>query len=376
MIETMEQLGNLVRAGQRDFKEFGEVNAVWYDDPLDLVLFNYTQAAQFKPVHEWNWFERNARGLILDGTTGEVVARPFSKFFNYGQDIPAPHAEIVAVEEKLDGSLGIGFLRHGQFYVATRGAVFSDQAKWATAWARKHLDHRDLEQLAWDGWTLLFEIIYPANRIVVNYGDFAGLVLIGARHTLGDFEMLPGTLDIVAANMSLRRPKHYSIASFEDCLAAATSLSVNEEGWVIRMSDDTRYKIKGDAYKIAHRIMTGVTFSRVLEAVTSGEFERMIEGVPDEFLGHVRAWQREIEDSVAAIESEVVRLDRKSSLPLSADPRENRKAHAMWMQAEAPKHLHGYLWAQYDGKDLRPLILKSAFKDRPHMHDVAITEEG
>lgn len=372
-ITSMEQLGELVRAGEADFKQYGEVNAIWYDDPLDLVLFNYTQAAQWKPVHEWNWFERNSRGLILDGTTGEIVARPFRKFFNYGQDEPAPDAKIADITEKMDGSLGILLHRKGEWYVATRGSLFSDQAQWATAWWRQHVTiPSDFE-----GITLLFEIIYPGNRIVVNYGDYEGLVLIGVVRNRDGVTGTYRYLTEIAERLNLRTPRTFDFTDWQQMIDAAAVLSVNDEGWVVRMSDDERYKIKGSAYKVAHRIMTGVTFSRVLEAVTAGDFERMIEGVPDEFLGHVRAWQDEIEDTVKEITRDVLDFNSNSPFPiLDRSLRESRKDYALWMQRDVPKHLHGYMWANYDGKDLRPLILKGAFKDRPNSNYVAIVEEG
>ena len=49
----------------------------------ELAIFNYTKAAQF--AERWNFFERVSRGLILNAVTGEVVARSFDKFFNWGE---------------------------------------------------------------------------------------------------------------------------------------------------------------------------------------------------------------------------------------------------------------------------------------------------
>ncbi|HRF99146.1 MAG TPA: hypothetical protein PLZ51_28235, partial [Aggregatilineales bacterium] len=74
---------------------------------------------------------------------------------------------------KMDGSLGILYRWQGAYYIATRGNFDSDQAIWATIFLRTHYD---LHNLA-DEYTLLFEIIYPDNRIVVNYGQRQDLVL-------------------------------------------------------------------------------------------------------------------------------------------------------------------------------------------------------
>src|SRR5689334_6486551 len=123
MIESIADLQAVLLAGETDWKQYGEVNVSFHGD---LILFNYSQMAQFQ--RRWNWFERNSRGLILNVKTGEVVARPFAKFFNYGEEMPADDNEIVSITEKMDGSLGILYREDGQFKIATRGSFISDQA--------------------------------------------------------------------------------------------------------------------------------------------------------------------------------------------------------------------------------------------------------
>ena len=105
-IEGMEDLQHLVRSGETDWEQYGDVETKEKDG---LILFNYTIGATM--AHRWNWFERNSRGLILNKTTGEVVALPFEKVFNYGEfyeSIPQPvFTDVSRVTEKMDGSLGI-----------------------------------------------------------------------------------------------------------------------------------------------------------------------------------------------------------------------------------------------------------------------------
>ena len=50
--------------------------------PLDI--YNYTRAA----VHEnkWDAVTSKCRGIIVNRDTGEIVARPFEKFHNYGSE--------------------------------------------------------------------------------------------------------------------------------------------------------------------------------------------------------------------------------------------------------------------------------------------------
>ena len=72
-----------------------------------LAILNYTELC----VYDTHWSPTTlaCRGLIYNTDNGEVVARPFAKFFNYGQPGAAVIGldEVVCVMDKIDGSLGI-----------------------------------------------------------------------------------------------------------------------------------------------------------------------------------------------------------------------------------------------------------------------------
>jgi hypothetical protein len=50
-------------------------------------------------------------------------------------------------------------------YVATRKRFNSEQSIWATDWIRKNANFSVMRP----GWTYLFEIIYPDNRVIIQY---------------------------------------------------------------------------------------------------------------------------------------------------------------------------------------------------------------
>lgn len=344
-INSIGDLQELVKAQVVDYRQYGDVNAVL--DTNGLILFNYSNAAQF--AGRWNYFERISRGLILDRRTGEVIARPFDKFFNYGEDLPYPNTHIVEATEKLDGSLGILYRINTRYHVATRGAFVSDQALWATQKLRDH----DLAGLD-SGLTLLFEIIYPANRVVVDYGDTEALVLIAARDRRTGRELYYQELKVLADQYGFLQPKVYEFDSIEDILASAVALSANQEGWVLRYSDNRRFKVKGDAYKLAHKLMTGINFNRVLEAVQDGLYDGLIENVPDEFLTTIKEYRQQIAD-------EVERLTLLVDQHFADAPKATRKEYALWVRDNC-QDLQAYMFARLDNRQLEPLIYKNAFK--------------
>ena len=154
----MKDIQQFVRDGKTDFEKYGHVKVVEKDD---LILLNYTNKAVFK--NEWNYLERVSRGLILDRGTGEIVARPFDRFFNWGERDRTSDGHIVTVTEKVDGSLGILFHHKGKYRIATRGSFDSEQAYWATEYFNSHpFPHVP------DNLTILFEIIYPVSLFNIN----------------------------------------------------------------------------------------------------------------------------------------------------------------------------------------------------------------
>ena len=140
----------------------------------DLFIYNYSPLVQYQKL--WNEITLMTRGLILDKEMN-IVARPFKKFFNLEEHSPGeiPN-EAFDVFNKEDGSLGILYWINDKPAIATRGSFSSDQALHATQLLRDRYGHTfdslDREH------TYLFEIIYPENRIVVNYGDLDDLILL------------------------------------------------------------------------------------------------------------------------------------------------------------------------------------------------------
>ena len=74
---------------------------------LDLTIWNYSPRVQYEKL--WDDVTIQCRGLVTN-SKGDIVARPFKKFFNYEEHKPEdlPN-ETFEVYEKMDGSLGILF---------------------------------------------------------------------------------------------------------------------------------------------------------------------------------------------------------------------------------------------------------------------------
>jgi RNA ligase len=246
---------------------------------LPLTIYNYSRECQYNGM--WDDITLNCRGLVLD-TEGNVIAKPFPKFFNYEEhkpeDIPNEYFEIY---EKVDGSLGIFFYYEGEWHMATRGSFTSEQAIKGMEIAKKY----NYNKICVPGYTYLFEIIYPENRIVVDYGKEERLVLLGVMNRRGEEfpyeEMVDEGWDIV---MKYK-------AWGEDWETLKKEISKDNEGYVIRFSGGMRMKIKGDEYVRLHRILTNFSTKDIWELLRNNEqLEPFLERVPDEF----DAWVKEV----------------------------------------------------------------------------------
>lgn len=146
---------------------------------LDYTLYSYSKAAPYTEGAWGNKAVAGCRGLIADGA-GNVIARPWGKFFNHNQAEAAPIDldESVYIMDKLDGSLGIIYPTDTGYAFATRGSFDSEMAQHATRiWQERYAAVRVRSD-----YTFLFEIVYPGNRIVIDYAGMDDVILLGAVH--------------------------------------------------------------------------------------------------------------------------------------------------------------------------------------------------
>jgi RNA ligase len=360
MIKSVADVSRLATAGETNWKQYGQVASQRVGD---LTLFNYTALAQYE--NTWNPFEIISRGLIINHVTGEIVARPFDKFFNWLEGGRRSNGHIVAVTEKMDGSLGILYRAEGGYKIATRGSMRSAQGQWATDYLNQLYDLTDLPT----EYTLLFEIIYPQNRIVVNYGGREDLVLLAVRNRFtGDY--LPFFPDVyeLAMRYGFSLPQVHAFNDLVTIIESCGAIDVDQEGYVVEFSDGQRFKFKGDRYRELHRIISALTFRNILRAVASNSLPQVLASVPDEFLDSVRAWVAEIETAVE---------DKRRAIQaiFETAPKDSRKDYALWVQQTQAREDWPYLFALFDARPLEPFVYR-ALESRPDQAVSQVDAEG
>lgn len=261
----------------------------------ELFIYNYSAKTQYEYL--WNDVTKTCRGLIMDAEM-RVVARPFAKFFNLEEADPADIPNLpFDVFEKMDGSLGILYQAGGEYFVATRGSFASEQADKANDILRSKytaaLARVDPAK------TYLFEIIYPDNRIVVDYGSREELVLIAVIDTTTGQEQPLEHIGFPVVQ------QYHGIKDWRTLKAMETD---NHEGFVIRFQNGQRFKVKFEEYLRLHRIVTQVSSTDIWEHLAAGTpLDEYLEHVPDEFYHWVKATSAKLQNQFESIENQCKR---------------------------------------------------------------------
>jgi RNA ligase len=259
----------------------------------------------------------------------------------------------------MDGSLGILFCYGDEWIMATRGSFTSEQAiKGMEILKRKYpvFDRAWLQEYAY-----LVEIIYPENRIVVDYGKekitFLSAVLNeGWRWKPTDETELHWTTAccIFAANGIkksdiVKTEQHFNFSD-ELYKSLKEKNEKNKEGFVLRFfPGNFRMKIKFEDYVALHKIMTNLSTTSVWEVLSRGEsMDNLLKGVPDEFFNKIKEYETELLNEFSALKSEYE--DHFESIKRLG----TRKLFAQFATSvfKHPSLLFGLL----DGKDIGPTI--------------------
>jgi len=270
----------------------------------DLTIWNYTPKVQYERL--WDDITLQCRGLVTN-SEGKIIARPFKKFFNY-EDQAIKGKEILE--------------RHD-----------------ISAWRKDN--------------TYLFEIIYPENRIVVDYGDEEKLVVIGGIHTETSEEIPDSSLFWTQDSGFEVVTTYKTWGEGYDLLKE--EISKDKEGYVIRFKNGFRMKIKGEEYVRLHRILTNISNRDIWEYLKENKsFNDIIDKVPDEFY----EWVKNTADSMV---KQYESIEKKSLIDFANIQKntniEDRKSFALEaLKCDNPSILFSMLDKKYYGDIIWKII--------------------
>lgn len=300
----------------------------------DLYIYNYAARVQYERI--WNEITMACRGLIMDADNN-IIARPFAKFFNLGEETKQTIPDLpFEVYDKMDGSLGILYFVKGKPFIATRGSFNSEQAIKANELLYDKYSHT-FSQLEQDK-TYLFEIIYPKNRIVLDYGNAEELVLLAIIETNSGKEF---------PLQDIGFPIVQRYDGIKDMEAIKEMNDDTKEGFVIRFANNYRVKVKFKEYLRLHRIVTQISSKDIWEHLKDGKtLDEILDKVPDEFYQWVKRTQANLLEQYKTIEAQA----QKDFKVL-----ETRKETALYYMNCMNPHV---LFAMLNQKDVSRIIWK------------------
>lgn len=248
--------------------EFAETNKG------DYIVFNYHVA------HEDSFdcpVRRELRGLIFS-PAGDVISRPFHKFFNLNEkedtrnvDWSKPHT----VLNKLDGSMvrpiplpsGIRWgTKMGVTDVSIKCEQYISQHPRYNAFAGMCIDRNS---------TAIFEFISPDNRIVLPYQTEDCILLAIRENNTGRYLSVE-SLNLVATQYDI--PVVQTVNNPLDQIASMQDI----EGVVVRFDNGHMIKIKSEWYVAIHNAKENLLFEKnVIKLILEDKLDDILPNLPD-----------------------------------------------------------------------------------------------
>ncbi len=253
---------------------------------LPLYIYNYTDKTQYEKKR--NEHTITHRWLIKD-EKWNIIARSFNKIFNYEElsktkltkmfhisDMWWYYWSNITIKEKLDWSMLIVFYYEWQWITATRWSFTSEQA---IEWMKILKENNYFDYMSVDD-TYIFEVIYPENRIIVNYWDERRCVLLwvfdkdNKRIGLSDYDR--EVFDI---------PKTYWICDIFNIDKTKEWESAWQE-WFVCWVDDVLFKIKFEDYIRLHKDKFNYSREWIFEQIKV--WVRDFSSYPDEYHSEIK----------------------------------------------------------------------------------------
>lgn len=295
---------------------------------------------------------RECRGLIFDEDSLEPVSVPFFKFGNYGESYcPEIDWESAVILEKRDGSLTKVVKLGEDYLISTNGCIDAFKAMMPDDVSCPYKSYGELFMKAMgdrlsllsEGYTYMFELTSPYNRIVVPYNDIE-IALIGIRDNKSLQEEL-----ICDSKLkdSFLLPKRYGFRTLEECIESAHSLPYSEEGYVVLDKYFNRVKIKSLEYVNVHHLRGegAMTEKRILDIIRQNEIAEYLIYFP-EYKELFDEYKRKVDDLYKAYHF--------MWLSFSQIEFNSRKEIALFLQDAKDVYDMGFIFKMIDGKIKEP----------------------
>jgi len=343
-----------------DRPEFKVMDKGWYTVINYMVAFEDTFSLIRHRTHYNMWMRRECRGLIFDSETGNLISRPYHKFFNVGEreetainkiNLYEPHV----VLEKLDGSMIRPIPTKEGFRLATKAGV-TDVAMNAEVFiADKSHYATFIKKCIQKGTTPIFEWCSRKNRIVVDYPEDQ-LILTGMRYNnTGLYVDYQAMLNYGTAwNIPVVKALAGLAVQNIDLFVKQVREWDDGEGVVLRFDSGHMVKIKADDYVLRHKSKEQINQEKnVLQTILSDSVDDVVPLLTPDDAQRLKEFQGVFWASVVDL---CIDMDHLFQIGVEKYP--DKKDFAVeYVQKEIPPMYAPIMYAMKGGKGSRQTIV-------------------
>jgi RNA ligase len=326
-------------------------------------------AVAFEDTFQWDSndpvgsaIRRECRGIIFN-QDGELISRPYAKFFNVGEKPETQLNEVNLYEshivlEKLDGSMIRPIPTVEGFNLATKAGV-TDISHQAEEFISDKPHYAKFIHSMFDGkLTPIFEWVSRKNRIVVDYEN-DNLILTAIRNTeMGNYLPYFNMLDLA---------EHWNIPVVQavDGLAVQNiELFVKQirewedsEGVVLRFDTGHMVKIKADQYVLRHKTKDAINQEKnVISILLNDDVDDLIPLLTPEDATRIQEFQHAFWLAFEDVAGEIYDLYRQ------IDKGQSQKDFALFAVSSVLPHYQPFMFKLRKGFPIKDLLIEQIRK--------------
>ena len=270
---------------------------------------------------------RECRGIIFDTESGDILRRPYHKFFNVNereetQDNVVDMSGYYTILEKLDGSMIAPFMIWpGEMVWGTKMGA-TDVAKPVEQFVEDHPNYSQFAKFVINrGYTPIFEWCSRKQRIVLDYKEDQ-LILTAMRDiTTGRYmsrDLMINTADqyfipvvgqwentIVEQWHNTVQRGNKTLSSFVNFVRDLEDI----EGFVVRFDDGHMLKLKCHWYLQIHKAKEAILQDRnIVELILDGKLDDVKAHLPQEDRDRLTAFEGEFNKAVTAAFAHIMQI--------------------------------------------------------------------
>jgi RNA ligase len=347
-------------------------------DGYSVANYNVSYEDTFPPLSDTDdtpALLRECRGLLF-APTGEVISRPFHKFFNVNQipetmasavDLSRPHV----VLDKMDGSMVRTAIIQDSIRLCTKAGI-TDESLMAEEFVENYkgrANYTDFFKLCeYAGFTAIFEFCSRRNQIILDYPE-PSLVLTAIRQRVTGkyayyYEMIeaakgfhvPVVDKVEQINVTGYEAPTNCVTQVIDHIRAQRDI----EGVVIRFDDGEMIKMKTEWYCIKHAAKDSLLMEKnLLKIYLEEKIDDILPLLDDQFRARVDEYLLKVKTGIADTHTKINNLLEDCYREAGHE----RAAQAKWVSTKVEQLERPLLFNALDGKDVRERINEMILKN-------------